>query len=312
MSKNTTAIKKMLNSKDIIYPHKLFTGLNLSEDDFINLFNLFEIDRFETTQKFIHMRNIANSIIKKDGLLQGVHYRETDRPELMLIFKKDCPVGWNERHYKASHKDDEKTADGKGVIDSQEVEKLNIEKAEYCERYKDILEEVDSFDLSKSLRINNGKATPVISNSDTLYPVYIINEDILDYLLNSTNLGSSLEIALINNYLEELEQFKAILEAGILYPDFTVTDYTGALIIRSFHKDFTALKENNSMNIPEDFGKINVGINGNDSLSVLAIDYWASSDEYKISSTFNNDNRLLERTFIHKALLPEPYQKKLK
>lgn len=314
MTKETRTMKKMLNSKDIIYPHQLFPGLNLTEDDFLSLNEIFKINRQETIQKFIHIRNIGNSIIQKDGFLQGIYYSELERPKLTLIFKNHMPVDWHKRKFAAENKGAKSSEDEKGAIDTEAVNALLDEKMAYEEKNKDILEQIERFDLSQHVRTN--KNGIIINekndNYDNIYPACVLNEEILEYLLNATNLGSELDIALVKDYLDELKQFKSAIEEGIFYPDFTTTDYTGTLSIKSKHTGFVALKPNNSLNIPSSFGEINVYFNNPNGWKYLKIDYKASNDEYTISSVFNNDHRTPFRSFVHRPLLPKPYQKKLK
>lgn len=308
MTKASRTIKKILNSKDIIYPHQLFRGLNLSEDDFLSLLEIFEKSRLETIQKYINIRNIGNSIIQKDGMLQGIYYRETARPELSLLFKSSTPVDWNKRNCEAH------SEDGKEIVDSEAINALAEEKRLYQERNKDTLDEIASFNLPNYIRTskNGNIITQKGDQYDNIYPAYVINEEVLEYLLNSVNLGSNLDIALVRDYLDELQQFQSCLDAGFFYPDFYAIDYTGNLSIKSKHDGFIALKPNNSMNIPSEFGKITVYFNNPKGWNFLSIDYTASNDKYEISSDLRNRYLAPERAFVHKTLLPEPYQKKLK
>ncbi|MDE6292906.1 MAG: hypothetical protein K2L98_04415, partial [Bacilli bacterium] len=324
--------------------------------------NILETSHKETIKKYIAIRNIGNSIIKKDGILQGIHYRETDKPELVLIFKDKNPLNWARRKKAADEKakkalkekeeveqkireEEEKKAKEEAAkkkaageetsketnetspdlieenlakiskkeekIKStlEEVEQLEREQKEYQDKYKDILEEIDSFDIAEVIKINNGEATSSKDDYDSRLPALTINEQILDYLLNSTNLGSDLDIALVTNYTEELKLFKNALESGILYPDFDTTDFTGTLSIQSKHQGLTILKQNNSMTIPSDFGKITVYLNFYTLWHNLKLVYTADNDEYNISSSLDNYRRVVNRGFVHKALLPEPYRK---
>lgn len=355
MANQIKIIKELLNSKDIISPHQLFCGLNLSEQDFISIGNILETSRKETIKKYIAIRNIANSIIQKDGILQGVYYCETDKPELTLIFKDKNPLNWARRkktadekakkalnekeEYEKKAKEEAAEKKAKGAennnetneispgfteekfpkkiskkdekIDTalKEVEQLEKEQKEYQDKYKDILDEIDSFNISEVIKINNGQATSSKDDYDSRLPSLTINEQFLDYLLNSTNLGSDLDIALVTNYTEELKQFKAALEAGILYPDFDTTDFTGTLGIQSKHQGLTILKQNNSMTIPSDFGKITVYLNVSALWHNLKLVYTADDNDYQISSSLDNYGRVVNRGFVHKALLPEPYRK---
>ncbi len=352
MAKDIKILKELLNSKDIIYPHQLFYGLNMSENDFISIGELLEKSREETTKKFITIRNIGNSIIQKNGIVQGIYYRETDIPELVLIFRSQNPLNWERRKMDADEKvkkaqkekkDTEKKANENALEKAQEeakdnenapvnptlsdkdldkidekvkkvaaaseaVAQLEKEQKEYQEKYKDILAEIASYDINEKIKIRNGEAVFDTDDYDSRLPAITINEQILDYLLNSTNLGSDLDIALVGTYVDELKQFKAALESGILYPDFYAKDYTGTLGIQSKHRGLTILKPNNSMTIPSDFGKIKVYLNSDSFWHSFKLVYTADDNDYDLTADFNHSGRIINRGFIHKALLPEPYR----
>ncbi|MDE5630613.1 MAG: hypothetical protein K2I70_03335 [Bacilli bacterium] len=314
MTKQARIMKEILNSKDIIQPHQLFSGLNLTKDDFLNLNELFEISRRETVQKFIQIRNIGNSIIQKDGFLQGICYSELEGPKLTLVFKNDMPPDWHKRLYKAQNIGANTSSDGKGSTDQNAVNLLRDEQNEYKMKNKEILEQIERFALSVYIRTNKyGKLIDQKNDQyDNVYPTCSINYEFLDYLLNAANLGSELDIALVRNYKDELKQFKEGIDAGFFYPDFKTIDYTGTISIQSRHTGIFALKPNNSLNIPSSFGQINVYFNNPNGWKFLKIDYDASTDRYDISSDFKNDARACSRIFVHKPLLPEAYQKKLK
>lgn len=353
MAKDIKILKELLNSKDIIYPHQLFYGLNMSESDFLSIGSLLEKSHEETIKKYITIRNIGNSIIQKNGIIQGIYYRETDIPELVLIFRDKNPLNWAKRKKAADEKvkkaqkdkkDTEKKANENAIekasedaqdnensqpnpqlsakdLDKinekeqkvasafEEVQQLEKEQKEYQEKYKDVLAEIASYDITEKIKINNGEAVFNTDDYDCRFPAITINEQILDYLLNSTNLGSDLDIALVSTYVDELKQFKAALEAGTLYPDFYAKDYTGTLGIQSRHRGLTILKPNNSMTIPSDFGKITVYLNADTFWHVFKLVYTADDNDYDISSDLNNCGEIINRGFVHKALLPEPYRK---
>ena len=138
---------------------------------------------------------------------------------------------------------------------------------------------------------------------------YSINEKNVNDLLDSTNFTSDLEYAIAMEYLEELKMFKECLEDGIFYPDINALDYTGSLQIDSHHKYYSS-SQDTTLFVPSNFGIVNVYLNN--VVPFVKINYVCALDKWWTQSTINNADRLLDRGFVHKALLPDQLQQKLK
>lgn len=279
MSKNSKILKRILNSEDIIYPHQLYRGLNLSEDDFISLRDIFKTCHLKALEKYRHIRNIGNKIIAKDGLLQGISYCETSGPELKLLFKKDKPLDYDRKL--------------KETKDHNKRNELQEEINTYRIKNKDILAQIDSFKIEEH---------------DFGFPSYTINQFVINYLLNAVDLASDLDLIITREYLDELTMFNDCLKNGIFYPDFNTVDYTGILKISSEHT-YTSLSQDNTVVMPTNFGTITVYLDKS-GWSSFKIVYKCADDTCKLYTDINikDRKRIPDRGFVHKALLPEQYQ----
>lgn len=316
MSKNSKILKDILNSKDIIYPHELYRGLCLTEDDFICLEDLFEKCRRENLEKYLRIRNIGNSIIAKDSFLQGIAYREINGPELKLLFKNEYPLDWNRYHeleqeIKKMEKMKKSIKDAKMRHAIDERNEMNVKLVAFNEKNKDILSQINSFNIDDLVYIKDGEISSK-EDYDSTFPAYTINEDVLYYLLNAVNLGSSLDIAIAREYFEELTAFQESLDAGLFYKDFSTVDYTGTLHIETIHDYYTALKPNNCIQPTPNFGKVIVDFDQDFTLHCFNICYTCYNGSCYIQTDLSNKEKILERGFVHKALLPERYQQKKK
>lgn len=339
-------IDKIVNNPDILYPADQFPGIILDSDDFISFRDFLELSRQETVKKYTTLRDIANSIIKKDGLLQGIAYSEYGNPNLTLLFRAKKPLGYQKRYNKIKEKTQEEVeteiiVDGfnnskdknpqtevtqeytdardklKTLGDQRTNGILNLEHElkDYQEKYKEHLDLIA--DYHSPIVVHTNKGAIVYANDedqtyDESFAAYNITEDILDYLLNASNLTSDIEMEFVREYYEELTRYKEALESGVLYPDFAVTDYTGHFNIETNHTRLCIFKQENAINIPKKFGEITICLY-NPSLwndANFSLTYHANDDNYKIKSSLypKETENMMERGFIHKALLPERYR----
>lgn len=277
MTKASRSLKTILENPDILYPDEQFPGIVLEREDFINIDQILEISYQETLKKYIAIRDIANKIAKKKGILKGLVYDETDGLNLTLLLQ-------------ASN------------INSEEL--------------KELASKISRYDINDYIWTKNGKIVSkdipknknITDVRDYEYPTFNISEEILYHLLNSTNLTSELEYEIAHDYMEELTQYQEAIDSGILYPDFSARDYTGNLIISSEHNKLLFERQKDTIDIPSKFGHINLYLT-NSGGSPFTLNYHASDQKYTIEGSYWNKTRILTRGFVHRDLLPKPYRK---
>lgn len=69
-----------------IPPSYQFKGLCLDDEDFITFGDLIELEQLQTTEKYLLLRDIANSILAKEKWVETIEYSEKDEPKMKLIF----------------------------------------------------------------------------------------------------------------------------------------------------------------------------------------------------------------------------------
>ncbi len=310
MSKTSKSIKAILSSKDILLPNEQFPGISLKEEDFISFEDLFEISRQETLKKYITLRDIANKMIAKDGIIQGIAYSETDRPQLYLLFKGNYPLGYlselqefnkNIKEY-SGEKTEIHTNNGAYFVNNE----LDKALKEYQSQYAEVLERIQGFNIPYKIATINGKIAKGNNEYDEKFPCYAIDEQMLGYLLNSSKISSPLELEVAKEYYDELCRYQEAIECGILYPDFDTVDYTGSLRIASRHDGLVIYEQSNVVEIPKNFGRICVYL-PNNSFRSLVVDYYGYNDTIDITSDIKNAEEISTRGFAHKALLPKAY-----
>lgn len=278
MTKASKSLKAILENPDILYPDEQFPGIVLKREDFININEILEISYQETLKKYILLRDIANSIAKKNGILSGLVYDETDGLNLSLLLLNTKNI-----------------TDAKKELASR-IDAYNI-KNHIWTRAGEIIAKEDKDQ-------KEGEPT----SADCKYPVFNISEEILFHLLNSTNLTSELEYEIAHDYFEELSKYQEGIDSGILYPDFFARDYTGNLIISSEHSKLLFQRQKDTIDIPSKFGHINLYLT-NAGENNFTLNYHASDQNYTISGPYWNKPRILTRGFVHRGLLPKPYRK---
>lgn len=348
MDKLKKKIKLMINNPDVLHPSNQFPGIVLEKDEFITFNEFLELSRQETVKKYTTLRDIANTMIKKDGIIQGVAYSEDKGTHLTLLFRNDKPLDYQAKLEKIEEKTEEeleyesirdkfdqepekqhtqhtkeevnKVVEARDKLRTIEAVrnngKLNLEDElkEYRAKYKEYLELIKEYSSPLYVRARDGLVVPSINDqSENYFAAYDITEDILYYLLNASNLTSDIEIEFVREYYNELMRYKEAIDNGILYPDFDVCDYTGDFNISTNHTRFFIYKPENALNIPTSFGLVKIHLYNPSLMSDVSysLTYNARNDSSDIKSSLGQQEMraMLNRGFIHKALLPEAYRK---
>lgn len=162
----------------------------------------------------------------------------------------------------------------------------------------------DSFAITQSTRMGGR----------TLNPSYAINEDILNYLLDNKNLKSKLDMMFVNEYIEELTAFREALLDGTFYPNYSVKDTTGEFDVSVSHDGYSVNHVKDSIEIPFLFGRV-VASRAFSGGYELYYDYSVAEQKAGYSTNIDKTGNIANADkilYLHKKLLPEAVQKKLK
>lgn len=151
-------------------------------------------------------------------------------------------------------------------------------------------------------------------NGRNVNPSYAINEDILNYLLDNKNLKSKLDIMLVGEFIEELTAFREALVNGTFYPNYSIKDTTGEFDISVSHDGYSVNHVKDSIEVPFLFGRV-VASRSFSGGYELYYDYSAAEQKAGCSTNIDKTGNIANADkilYLHKKLLPEGVQKRLK
>lgn len=271
--KDELRLNQILTNETILTPNQQFKTLLLDDNDFISFNELCDISRQETLNKLYALRDLCN-IDKPDyNIIKGIAYSEKIRPVLTLLFSRD--------------------ATSRYVSETFEIPTSQIEEEETSEENEN--------DKNKENKKSRKKQTEIV-------PAYSIDYDTLNRLLTTKKTSSKIDEYLITKQKDLLELYKEYLDTEIFYPDFHTIDSTGNVEISSKHENYIAIGKNDSIIIPEGFGKINMQCHGK---MIIGFNHTYDPNTEKTTNSSNElvDLNFANRVFIHKALLPRNYSK---